>query len=96
MSQYVYCNHIFNKYFRKNEFEVDLAEYLGEDWSLLPKSPELENYLQHLKNLERDKPILLLAYIYHLYLGMLSGGQILAKKRNLFGEGINTIILLYN
>ncbi|XP_032521752.2 heme oxygenase 1 isoform X1 [Danaus plexippus] len=71
---------------RKNEFEVDLAEYLGEDWSLLPKSPELENYLQHLKNLERDKPILLLAYIYHLYLGMLSGGQILAKKRNLFGE----------
>lgn len=47
----------------------------------------LENYLEHLQNLERENPKLLLAYVYHLYLGLLSGGQILAKKRSVFGDG---------
>lgn len=47
----------------------------------------LENYIEHLQELERSNPQLLLAYVYHLYLGLLSGGQILAKKRRMFGEG---------
>lgn len=35
----------------------------------------------HLKEIEDTEPILLIAYIYHLYMGLLSGGIILRKKR---------------
>ncbi|XP_069355654.1 heme oxygenase 1 isoform X2 [Maniola hyperantus] len=70
--------------FRKQAFEEDLCHYLGANWKTLPKSNALENYLEHLQNLERENPQLLMAYVYHLYLGLLSGGQILAKKRNIF------------
>lgn len=38
-------------------------------------------YLNHLKEIENTEPILLIAYIYHLYMGLLSGGIILRKKR---------------
>ncbi|XP_045518916.1 heme oxygenase 1 [Pieris brassicae] len=72
--------------YRKVAFEEDLAHYLGPDWKSLPKSNALENYLEHLQNLEKENPQLLMAYIYHLYLGLLSGGQILAKKRKMFGD----------
>ncbi|XP_038218026.1 heme oxygenase [Zerene cesonia] len=72
--------------FRKHAFEEDLAHYLGSDWCRLPKSAALENYLEHLQNLEKENPQLLMAYVYHLYLGLLSGGQILSKKRNMFGD----------
>ncbi|CAH0714993.1 unnamed protein product, partial [Brenthis ino] len=72
--------------YRKQAFEDDLTHYLGENWRSLPKSLALENYLEHLQNLEKENPKLLMAYVYHLYLGLLSGGQILAKKRNVFGE----------
>ncbi|XP_053620363.1 heme oxygenase 1 [Plodia interpunctella] len=71
---------------RKRAFEEDLFHYLGEEWKTNPKAPALENYLQHLQDLERENPKLLMAYVYHLYLGLLSGGQILAKKRKMFGE----------
>lgn len=71
---------------RKSAFEEDLQHYLGENWQSLPKSPALENYLEHLQGLEKESPLMLMAYVYHLYLGLLSGGQILAKKRNMFGD----------
>ncbi|KAJ2938728.1 hypothetical protein O0L34_g3338 [Tuta absoluta] len=86
----------FNKLFvhkilhRKNAFEEDLTHYLGGNWRSLPKSQALENYLDHLQGLERDNPTMLMAYVYHLYLGLLSGGQILSKKRKVFGEGTPT------
>ncbi|KAL0860499.1 hypothetical protein ABMA27_009875 [Loxostege sticticalis] len=70
---------------RKSAFEEDLKHYLGEEWQSLPKSAALENYLEHLQDLEKENPTLLMAYVYHLYLGLLSGGQILAKKRKMFG-----------
>lgn len=72
--------------FRKAAFEEDLEHYLGSEWRTVPKPPALENYLEHLHDLEKENPKLLLAYIYHLYLGLLSGGQILARKRRMFGE----------
>ncbi|CAK1547733.1 unnamed protein product [Leptosia nina] len=72
--------------YRKFAFEEDISHYLGSDWKTLPKSAALENYLEHLQNLEKDNPQLLMAYVYHLYLGLLSGGQILAKKRKIFGD----------
>ncbi|CAK1589694.1 unnamed protein product [Parnassius mnemosyne] len=70
--------------YRKKAFEEDLTHYLGEDWRSAEKSPALQNYLDHLQFLENNKSILLMAYVYHLYLGLLSGGQILAKKRRMF------------
>ena len=34
---------------------------------------------------------MLTAYIYHLYMGLLSGGQILSKKRSIFGSSQKNI-----
>lgn len=72
--------------YRKQAFEDDLNHYLGENWKAIPKAMALENYIEHLQGLEQTNPMLLLAYVYHLYLGLLSGGQILAKKRRMFGD----------
>lgn len=79
-------NKCFCFLYRKSVFEADLQHYLGEGWQSLPKSAALENYLEHLQDLEKENPTLLMAYVYHLYLGLLSGGQILAKKRRMFGD----------
>ena len=74
------------------------------------KTKALVKYIDHLKHIaEEDEPLLLVAYIYHLYMGLLSGGQILSKKRQFFGsddgkvkgtavttfEGIQLYIQLY-
>ncbi|XP_043238504.1 heme oxygenase-like isoform X1 [Amphibalanus amphitrite] len=69
---------------RRAAFEADLAHYLGADWRLrhAPR-PAVQRYLDHLADLERDEPHLLMAYIYHLYMGLLSGGQVLRAKRRL-------------
>ncbi|XP_049881368.1 heme oxygenase 1 [Pectinophora gossypiella] len=86
----------FNKMFvhkilyRKSAFEEDLNHYLGENWQAIPKSEALELYLKHLQELEKENPQLLMAYAYHLYLGLLSGGQILARKRKMFGGSNST------
>lgn len=39
--------------------------------------------MAHLIVINEQNPLLLVAYVYHLYMGLLSGGQILAKKRGL-------------
>lgn len=80
--------------YRKKAFEEDLRHYLGENWRTFQKSLALENYIDHLQYLEKENPTLLMAYVYHLYLGLLSGGQILAKKRNVFGESMYIIYFL--
>lgn len=97
----LYCRFLFKSvsllipyHSRKKAFEEDLRHYLGEEWRTLPKSPALENYLEHLQELEKDNPTLLMAYVYHLYLGLLSGGQILSKKRKMFGDSELPILLL--
>ncbi|KAJ9600796.1 hypothetical protein L9F63_001008 [Diploptera punctata] len=66
---------------RTEAFQKDLNYYLGADWTKDYKPREsVAKYLIHLKNLEKSDPDLLMAYIYHLYMGLLSGGQILRKK----------------
>lgn len=89
-----YLIYVEYSHFRKKAFEEDLAHYLGEDWQSTPKSAALENYIEHLQDLETEHPTMLLAYVYHLYLGLLSGGQILAKKRKMFGESKYLLLLL--
>ncbi|OAD60242.1 Heme oxygenase 1 [Eufriesea mexicana] len=69
---------------RTEAFESDLEFYLGKEWikSYSPRD-SVTRYLIHLKKIEDTDPILLIAYIYHLYMGLLSGGIILRKKRQL-------------
>lgn len=67
-------------------FEADLAMFYGADWKQThrPKDREcVRQVLAHLEEIEKSDPVLLIAYIYHLYLGLLSGGQILRKKQKL-------------
>ncbi|CAD1480769.1 unnamed protein product, partial [Heterotrigona itama] len=67
---------------RTKAFEHDLEFYLGKEWTKNYNPREsVTKYLNHLKEIENTEPILLLAYIYHLYMGLLSGGIILRKKR---------------
>lgn len=73
---------------RLDQFEADLEFFKGEDWKKTYKVREsVQKYLNHLYEINERNPLLLIAYCYHLYMGLLSGGQILAKKRN-FASGI--------
>ncbi|XP_078036439.1 heme oxygenase [Augochlora pura] len=73
-----------DKLARTNAFETDLNFYLGEGWkrNYSPRDSVVK-YLRHLREIEDTDPLLLIAYIYHLYMGLLSGGIILRKKRQL-------------
>ncbi|XP_076063716.1 heme oxygenase [Oratosquilla oratoria] len=72
---------------RTEAFEEDLGFYYGEGWTKDYKPREsVCKYLLHLEELEKTNPHLLMAYIYHLYMGILSGGQILRKKRALISK----------
>lgn len=66
-------------------FEDDLDFYMPL-WRSKQEPEAVAKYLEHLTFIvEDDEPLLLVAYIYHLYMGLLSGGQILSKKRSFFG-----------
>lgn len=70
---------------RTAAFEQDLAHYLGPNWQRgYSIRPSVKMYLDHLDDVNVRHPVLLVAYVYHLYMGLLSGGQILQKKRALF------------
>lgn len=72
------------EFHRTKAFECDLTFYLGENWKRdYEIRHSVKTYLKHLYDLKTHSPVLLLAYVYHLYMGLLSGGQILQKKRSL-------------
>ncbi|CRK86965.1 CLUMA_CG000781, isoform A [Clunio marinus] len=72
------------EYHRTQQFENDLEFYKGNDWKNEYKIREsVQKYLSHLNEIQERNPRLLIAYVYHLYMGLLSGGQILAKKRRI-------------
>ena len=73
---------------RTEALELDLEHYFGEEWDRdYEVRPAVAAYLAHLERIERRDPYLLVAYVYHLYMGLLSGGQVLNGKRKLFGVG---------
>lgn len=79
------------EYHRAAAFEADIkfyCEYLGLDWTQVCAEPRksVSDYLKHLEKLKNTNPTLLTAYVYHLYMGLLSGGQILQKKRQIFNK----------
>jgi len=73
-------------------FEEDLSHYLGQHWKKdYQVRPEVQNYLQHLRQLEDRQPYLLVAYIYHLYMGLFSGGQVLRAKKMISLSSVSTV-----
>lgn len=72
------------EYHRAEQFEKDLDFFKGSGWQKTYKVREsVQKYLNHLYETNEKNPILLIAYVYHLYMGLLSGGQILSKKRKI-------------
>jgi heme oxygenase len=71
---------------RSPGFRADLAYYLtseriealAKEWKYGEHSVVSE-YLSRLEKLEKDDPVLVLAHAYHLYGGVLAGGQIIAR-----------------
>lgn len=76
-----------NGLFRTQQFESSLQHYLGSKWqSGITKG--MAEYSNYLLNLEKEDHVLLSPFIYHMYMGILSGGQILmAKQRMAFSDG---------
>lgn len=70
---------------RTKAFEEDLQFYYGKEWleNVYQPCPAVTAYIDYLNSLEKDNPHMLAAYIYHLFMGIFSGGQILRKKRAL-------------
>merc|ERR1719315_194370 len=69
---------------RTYALESDLSHYLGENWKDGYKvRQEVQAYLDHLQEIEQANPYLLIPYIYHLYMGLFSGGQVLRATRML-------------
>ncbi|XP_057372253.1 uncharacterized protein LOC130693143 [Daphnia carinata] len=70
---------------RTKAFEEDLCFYYGAQWleNIYQPNGAVTAYIDYLTCLERDNPYMLAAYIYHLFMGLFSGGQILRKKRSL-------------
>lgn len=73
--------------YRTKAFEQDLDFYLTPEWrkDYVPREA-VKRYIDHLENVKAKNPVLLFSYVYHLYMGLLSGGQILQKKRSLAGR----------
>ena len=61
---------------RTAAFEKDLHFYRGAEWREESLRPSVSEYLEHLRRVEEEDPYLLVAYVYHLYMGLLSGGQV--------------------
>jgi len=70
---------------RTKQFKADLDFWYGEDWmnNVYQPHESVVNYIEYLKELEKENHNMLAAYYYHLYVGLFSGGQILRKKREM-------------
>ena len=70
---------------RTKAFEEDLHFYYGKQWfeNVYQPSAAVTAYIDYLTSIEKENPNMLAAYIYHLFMGLFSGGQILRKKRSL-------------
>ncbi|XP_017088744.2 heme oxygenase 1 [Drosophila bipectinata] len=67
---------------RAAAFERDFAYFYGPNWkdNYEPR-PEVKKYLEHLEKVTAKNELLLFAYSYQMYMALMSGGQMLQKKR---------------
>ncbi|TDG46860.1 hypothetical protein AWZ03_006744 [Drosophila navojoa] len=63
-------------------FERDFAYFYGADWkkSYEPR-PAVKEYLAHLEKVAAKSQVLLFAFAFQMYMALMSGGQLLQKKR---------------
>ena len=73
---------------RTERFKEDIFFYLGNNQNHIEQHNnddnntkmmliELQNYLKHLERIEREDPVILVAYVYHMYMALLAGGFII-------------------
>lgn len=67
---------------RTAAFERDFAYFYGSDWkkSYEPR-PAVQAYLTSLEKVAAKDEVLLFAYAFQMYMALMSGGQLLQKKR---------------
>jgi len=72
---------------RTEGLQKDLEAFYGKEWeeklNSMKNTPAVQNYIAHLEQVEEEDPNILCAYVYHLYMGLLSGGQILSAKKKI-------------
>ncbi|NP_050754.1 heme oxygenase (chloroplast) [Guillardia theta] len=65
---------------RSESLALDLNFYYGDTWKdIIEPSEATRVYINRIKKISKEKPLLLIAHAYTRYLGDLSGGQILKK-----------------
>lgn len=66
-------------FYRANSLQDDLQTLYGSPWRDLSTLPSCSDYCNHIEELGKKKPDLLVAHAYVRYLGDLSGGQMIQK-----------------
>lgn len=67
---------------RTEAFEKDFVYFYGENWKdNYEIRPAVRKYLDHLEQVNKTNKLLLFAYAYQMYMALMSGGQLLQKKR---------------
>jgi heme oxygenase len=70
----------FTELNRRESLERDLQYYYGNNWrNEISQTPAGEAYVQRIRDLSNNDPVLLVGHSYTRYLGDLSGGQILKR-----------------
>ncbi|XP_055853341.1 heme oxygenase 1 [Episyrphus balteatus] len=70
------------EYHRIAGFEKDFEYFLGKDWRQTYEIKEpVKKYLEHLREVNKKDKILLFAYAFQMYMALMSGGQLLQRKR---------------
>ncbi|XP_072550496.1 heme oxygenase 2 isoform X2 [Salminus brasiliensis] len=85
-----------NELHRHEALAQDLEYFFGKEWqSKVSCSPATQHYVDRIREIGQNDPVLLVAHAYTRYMGDLSGGQVLKKvaQRALrlppTGEGLN-------
>ncbi|MBD2383894.1 biliverdin-producing heme oxygenase [Cylindrospermum sp. FACHB-282] len=65
---------------RQSSLEQDMVFYYGNDWQRqITPSPAAQAYINRIREISANDPLLLLGHSYTRYMGDLSGGQMLQK-----------------
>ena len=65
----------------------DLDEYYGPERKF--RSAAVDKWISEIRKIRFDHPLLVTAYVYHMYLGLYSGGRILRHKFKLKGKTLD-------
>ncbi|XP_016951396.1 uncharacterized protein LOC108025423 [Drosophila biarmipes] len=70
------------EFYRTAAFERDFDYFYGSGWrETYEPRPAVKKYLEHLEKVAAQNELLLFAYSYQMYMALMSGGQMLQKKR---------------